>query len=262
MRTLAVYNIKGGVGKTTAAVNLAYLSAAEGRRTLLWDLDPQAAATYLFRIKPRVRGGSGKLVRRKRPLDDAIKGTDFDRLDLLPADFTYRNMDLDLADTRRPGNRLRTLLAPLAGEYDTVVLDTPPSVSLVSENVLDAADLVLVPVIPTVLAVRTFEQLTGFVDELADGGRRPLVHAFFSMVDRRKSLHRSLVDRLSEERDDVGAVAIPALSAVEQMTLVRAPLPAFAPTTQATRAYERLWAEVAPMLDSGEGSYSALRRSR
>ncbi|MQA78232.1 MAG: AAA family ATPase [Streptosporangiales bacterium] len=252
MRTLAVYNVKGGVGKTTTAVNLAYLSAREGRRTLLWDLDPQAAATYLFRVKPRVRGGSGKLVRRKRPLDDAIKGTDFDRLDLLPADFTYRNMDLDLADTSQPSNRLRRLLAPLADEYDLVVLDTPPSVSLVSENVLDAADLVLVPVIPTVLAVRTFEQLTAFVDELARDGHRPHIHAFFSMVDRRKSLHRGLVDRLSKERDDVGAVAVPALSVVERMTLTRAPLPAFAPTSTAARAFERLWTEVAPLLDAAD----------
>lgn len=251
MRTLAVYNIKGGVGKTTTAVNLAYLSAREGRRTLLWDLDPQAAATYLFRVKPRVRGGSGRLVRRKRPLDEAIKGTDFDRLDLLPADFTYRHMDLDLADTKQPANRLRRLLAPLGGEYDVVVLDTPPSASLVSENVLDAADVVLVPVIPTVLAVRTFEQLATVIDEVA-GGHRPRVHAFFSMVDRRKSLHRGLVDRLSEERDDIGSVAVPALSIVEQMTLTRAPLPAFAPASAAARAFELLWNEVAPVLDAAD----------
>ena len=105
MKIFATYNIKGGVGKTTAAVNLAYLSAADGCRTLLWDLDPQGAASFLFRIKPRVKGGGKALIRGTRTLDDAIKGTDFDHLDLLPADFTYRNMDLLLGaagPTRSP----------------------------------------------------------------------------------------------------------------------------------------------------------------
>ena len=94
MKTYATYNIKGGVGKTTAAVNLAYLSAADSCRTLLWDLDPQGAASFLFRVKPRVKGGGKALIRGTKALDDAIKGTDFENLDLLPADFTYRNMDL------------------------------------------------------------------------------------------------------------------------------------------------------------------------
>ena len=101
MKIFATYNIKGGVGKTTAAVNLAYLSAADGYRTLLWDLDPQGAASFLFRIKPRVKGGGKALIRGTKALDDAIKGTDFDHLDLIPADFTYRNMDLLLGGTRR-----------------------------------------------------------------------------------------------------------------------------------------------------------------
>ena len=101
MKIFATYNIKGGVGKTTAAVNLAYLSAADGYRTLLWDLDPQGAASFLFRIKPRVKGGGKALIRGTKALDDAIKGTDFDHLDLIPADFTYRNMDLLLGAGRR-----------------------------------------------------------------------------------------------------------------------------------------------------------------
>ena len=100
MKIFATYNIKGGVGKTTAAVNLAYLSAADGYRTLLWDLDPQGAASFLFRIKPRVKGGGKALIRGRKALDDAIKGTDFENLDLLPADFTYRNMDLLLASSK------------------------------------------------------------------------------------------------------------------------------------------------------------------
>jgi len=94
VKILATYNIKGGVGKTATAVNLGYLAARDGYRVLLWDLDPQGAASFLFRIKPRVKGGGKALIRGTKALDAAIKGTDYDGLDLLPADFTYRNLDL------------------------------------------------------------------------------------------------------------------------------------------------------------------------
>src|SRR6201985_2324769 len=127
MRIYASYNIKGGVGKTTTAVNLAFLAAESGLRTVLWDLDPQGAASFMFRVKPRVKGGGRALIRGKRPLDDAIKGTDFDNLDLIPADFTYRNMDLLLEAASngdggsksdvpggKPARKLAKLLAPLA----------------------------------------------------------------------------------------------------------------------------------------------------
>ena len=239
MRVIATYNIKGGVGKTTAAVNLAHLAAQNGLRTLLWDLDPQAAATFMFRVRPRVKGGGKALIRGTRPLDKAIKGTDFDRLDLLPGDFTYRNMDLLLDAAKNRVRRLSRLLGPLAGDYDVVILDCPPSVSLVSENVLHAADLILVPLIPATLSLRTLDQLTGFVADF--DGPRPEVLAFFSMVDRRKRLHREIAERLPLERPDIAAATIPALAIIERMAAERAPVPVFAPRSPAARCYRDLW---------------------
>jgi chromosome partitioning protein len=254
MRIYATYNIKGGVGKTTTAVNLAFLAAESGLRTVLWDLDPQGAASFMFRVKPKVKGGGKALIRGKRPLDDAIKGTDFDNLDLIPADFTYRNMDLLLEAASngtsgggdvpggKPARKLAKLLAPLADEYDAVFLDCPPSVSLVSENVLQAADVILVPLIPTTLSVRTLEQLSDFVAEF--NGHHPELLAFFSMVDRRKKLHREITEKLSVERTEVARTVIPALSVIETMSVERAPVVVFAPNTAATRAYRGLWAEL------------------
>jgi chromosome partitioning protein len=241
VKVLATYNIKGGVGKTSAAVNLAYLAARDGRRTLLWDLDPQGATSFLLKVRPRVKGGGKALVEGRRPLERIIKGTDFDRLDLAPADFTYRNLDLVLDGTKKSTQRISRLLAPLKRDYDLVVIDCPPGLSLVSENVLNAADLALVPVIPTTLSVRTLDQITEFLGDL---DHRPALLAFFSMVDGRKRLHAQIIERLRADRDDVAAAAVPALSAVERMVVHRAPLAVFAPGNRATTSYEELWTEV------------------
>jgi chromosome partitioning protein len=243
MKIFATYNIKGGVGKTATAVNLACLAAGAGHRVLLWDLDPQAAATYLFRVRPRVKGGGKALIQGTRTLDDAIKATDFDQLDLLPADFTYRHLDLQLDAARKPARKLGRLLAPLRSAYDVVFLDCPPSISLLSESVLHAADVLLVPLIPTTLSVRTLDQLTGFVADF--DGRKPEILAFFSMVDRRKRLHKEITAALPGQRKDVATAAIPALSVIEQMAVHRAPVAAFAPRSAAARAYADLWREAA-----------------
>ncbi len=242
MKIVATYNIKGGVGKTATAVNLSYLAARDGLRVLLADLDPQAAATYLLRVRPRVKGGGKALIQGSRELDAAIKGTDFDNLDLLPADFTFRNLDLLLDATKKPTRRLARLLRPLGGEYDLVFLDCPPGISLLSESVLHAADMVLVPIIPTTLSLRTLDQLTEFIGGF--DGHRPEVLAFCSMIDRRKRLHKEIAERLPAERKDVATTAIPALSMIEQMAVRRAPVAAFAPRSAAAHAYAGLWTEV------------------
>ncbi len=241
MKIVATYNIKGGVGKTATAVNLGYLAARDGYRVLLWDLDPQAAASFLFRVKPRVKGGGKALIQGRRAVQEAIKGTDFDNLDLLPADFTYRNLDLLLDDAKRPTRRLASLLAPLKRDYDLVILDCPPSISLLSESVLHAADLLLVPLIPTTLSVRTLDQLTEFIAGF--NGHRPAVLAFFSMIDRRKRLHKQIAADLPAQRSDFATASISALSLIEQMSVRRAPVTAFAPRSQAALQYAGLWRE-------------------
>jgi chromosome partitioning protein len=241
VKILAAYNIKGGVGKTATAVNLGHLAAAEGHRVLLWDLDPQAAATFLFRVRPRVKGGGKALIRGTRSMDAAIKATDFDRLDLLPADFTYRNLDLLLDSAKRPAKLLAGLLAPLRDEYDLIVLDCPPSISLLSESVMHAADLLVVPLIPTTLSVRTLDQLTDFVAGF--DGHKPEVLAFFSMLDRRKRLHQEIAADLPARRPEFAASSIPTMSLIERMSVQRAPVTAFAPRSQASARYRELWQE-------------------
>jgi cellulose biosynthesis protein BcsQ len=242
MKILATYNIKGGVGKTAAAVNLAYLAACEGFRTLLWDLDPQGAASFYFRIKPKVKGGARGLLRRSRSLDDVIKATDFVGLDLVPADFSYRNMDLGLNDARKPVKQLRKLIKPLSKEYDFLFLDCAPSISLVSENVFYAADALLIPLIPTTLSLRTYRQLLRFFK------KSPMDHVillpFFSMVDHRKRLHRETMKLVTDEHEGVLETVIPYASQIELMGIRRAPLGSYDLHSTPSLAFEKLWKEI------------------
>jgi cellulose biosynthesis protein BcsQ len=245
VKVVATYSIKGGVGKTAAAVNLSWLAARSGLRTLLWDLDPQGAATWLFRIKPRVKGGGKALVRRRRSAVDAIRATDFDRLELLPADFSYRHLDLVLDGTKRPLRGLRRVVIPLAAEYDLVLLDCAPGITLASESVFRAADALLVPIVPTTLSQRTLEQLSGFVE---DHGVATELLPFFSMVDGRKRLHREVMASLAADHPTVLGGAIPASTDVERMGLHRAPVTVTAPRSRAAAAFETLWGEVGERL--------------
>jgi chromosome partitioning protein len=242
MRVVAIWTIKGGVGKTAAAVNLAALAANEGVRTLLWDLDPQGAASFYFRIKAKVKGGGRRLLRRSLDLRRWIRATDFDNLDLLPADFSYRRLDLDLDRRSDPIRRIALKIKPLADEYDVIFLDCPPSVSLASESVLRASDAVLVPVIPTVLSLRGLEQVDTFASR---AGRRGLaVLPFLSMVDRRKKMHREILERCHADPRFLEAT-VPAASVVEKMGLHRAPLMTYAGASEAAQAFAALWDELA-----------------
>jgi len=242
MKIIAVTNIKGGVGKTTTAVNLAYLCAAGGRRTVLWDLDPQGAATYTLRCEANPQGSAKKLVSGKRELPELLAPSGHEDLDLIPADFSYRSFDLHLSDRKHPTERLLKMSRALRELYDVLFIDCPPGISLLSENVLRAADALIVPLVPTPLSVRMLMQLRDFV--VANDWPDLSLLPFFSMVDRRKSLHDDVIARTREQFPDILAAEVPYWSEIERMTLRRAPLPSYAPLSAAGRIYASLWEEI------------------
>lgn len=246
MKTLACYNIKGGVGKTATAINIAYLASQSGIRTLVWDLDPQAAATYYFRIKPKIKKGKEGQLLSKKTLFNAIKGTDYEMLDLIPADFSFRNIDLLLEDNDKPERKIRKLLKAASSDYDLVILDCPPSISLLSENVFYAADYLLIPTIPSTLSLRTLEQLTRFYTK--NGLDIQALLPFFSMVDLRKGLHRTILQHPPQKLPAFMKTVIPYASVVEQMGIHRAPLPVFASSSKSGKAYLDLWYELSNYL--------------
>lgn len=242
MKVVAVYSTKGGVGKTTTAVNLAW-EAARTQRVLLWDLDPQGASTFLFEVKPKLRKGANALVTGKTDPADVIRGTSFPALDLIPADASYRDLDLALDAARNSISRVGKIVASFRKEYDLVILDCPPGESLVAKNALDAADLVLLPLTPSPLARRSLDQVRQLMGET---GSSAVTIPFLSMVDRRKSIHLDALE--ARQADGIAGVAIPAASVVERMGAQRAPVGAFAPRSPAAVAFADLFTLVTAAL--------------
>jgi chromosome partitioning protein len=242
VKVIALYNIKGGVGKTAACVNLAYACALSGKKTLLWDLDSQGAASYYFNVKPVVKGGTKKLFKTKA-IADLVKETDIENLDLLPADFSYRHMDLFLDSEKKSKKRMREFLNRFVDDYDVLFLDCPPSFSLVSENVFNSSDVMLVPLIPTTLSLRTCDQILDYVNDHKKLDLKVL--PFFSMVDGRKKLHQETINSGPKEIKGLLQTSIPYLSIIEYMGVQRAPVGVFAPKSAAAAAFANLWREVA-----------------
>jgi len=185
-------------------------------------------------VKKYIGGGNA--------LEKSIKGTDFDNLDLLPAAFSLRRLDIAINDMKRAQQRLRKMLSPLQKTYDLIVLDSPPTINLVAENIFVAADTILVPIIPTTLSMRAFEQLRGFFKKEAYPQKK--LFAFFSMVDRRKNMHRETEQTMRKTYRRMLETPIPYLSLVERMGDERQPIPAFAPRSTAAQAYVNLWNEL------------------
>ncbi len=236
MATIAVYSLKGGVGKTTLAVNLAWSAATlSSRQTLLWDLDPQAASSFLLETGKTPRDAAQTVFSKDVAPHKLVAPTAIDRLDLLAADTSLRGLDqLFFALGKR--KRLARLIESLEKTYDRIILDCPPGLTETSEQAMRAADLILVPVIPSPLSRRALDDVVAYLDR-GHGGHAPILPVF-SMVDWRRRLHRAAL--LADPKWPV----IPMASAVEQMSVRRRPLGDYAAASPAGLAFASLWTGV------------------
>ncbi|WP_339138409.1 MAG: AAA family ATPase [Candidatus Electrothrix sp. GW3-4] len=241
MAIIAIYNIKGGVGKTATSVNLSYMSAVTGHTTLLCDLDPQGSSSYYFRVKAKKKFSAEHFLEGGASLEQSIRGTDYHSLDILPADFSYRNLDISLNHMKKSRRRLKRILAPLTAEYQHIFLDCPPNITLLSENIFYAADMILIPFIPTTLSMLSFTKLLDFFKE--SGIDRSKLYVVFSMVEQKKKIHRNMM-RHFQGRKRILKTFIPYVTDIEKMGLYRQPVPAYLPNSKAGQTYAELWQEI------------------
>ncbi len=242
MKVVSCYSIKGGVGKTATSVNLAYMAAADGYRTLLVDLDPQGASSFYFRVKPAKKQQGKRLINASQSLFKQIKASDFENLDLIPAHMSFRHFDNLLGQLKKSNNRLSKTFDSLSKDYDLIVLDCPPTISYLSEAVFTASDVIFVPVIPTTLSERTYDQLLGFFRKNNFSKKR--IVPFFTMVQAQKSLHKSTMKSMKNRYTRFLKTQVPFSADIENMGEYRTPVGVFAKHRPANKAYLSLWKEM------------------
>lgn len=247
MKILACYSMKGGVGKTATAVNMAWFAAQSGKKTLLVDMDPQGASSFYFRVKAKKKPWDQRFFETYKNLLGHIKGSDYKNLDILPAHLSFRHFDVNLSNMSKSRLRLAKILKGLKKEYDLIILDCPPTISLLSENVFHSADVILVPVIPTTLSERTLSQVMDFFkgNDLSTKAIVP----FLSMMQRQKQMHKDAALRLKKQYKRLLKSKIPFSADIEKMGEHRAPVGEFAKNRPAFVNYRNLWSEVNTSLE-------------
>ncbi len=241
MITVALYNLKGGVGKTASCVNFAYLAAKDGFKTLLWDIDPQGSTTFYYKVKPKDVQGIKKLISKDANLESAILSTEYENLEIIAADNSVKTFDIMVEEMKGQKNRLKSILKQLENDYDFVFIDCPPGFSALSENIFSAADVILMPIIPTTLSIRTYNMVKDYFKEKELDSTKLM--CFFTMADRRKNMHNEIMELLYKDKKFFQNY-IPYLSEVEKMGIHRQPIEEYARSSYAAKCYHELWTEI------------------
>lgn len=249
MNKIAFFNVKGGVGKTTSAVNFAWLAAEHGVPTLLWDLDPQSCASWYLGIDDQAEHRSISIFKGKTPLGKLRLHTAHPRLSVIPSDLSLRKLELLLHDEAKSDRLLEKLSEHLSENNKLLVFDCAPAYSKVSENLFNSCDVLAVPLLPSPLSLRSYTQLKAFLQKKKRWQRIKL-QPFFTMVDRRRKIHNDVIEDAKSIIGEEEPVVIPYASEYEKMGIHRAPIHAFAANSAAAKAYEVLWERLRPSVEA------------
>lgn len=250
MKVLSFYAVKGGVGKTTSAVNVAYHLSSSGKNILLIDLDSQGASSFYMRTRASRKLSGKTLLNKKSSLFAFIKASDYPGLDVLPAKGSFRNLDINLEQQNHTRERLRTILKEFKDEYDYIILDCPPTMTLLAENVFFASDYVFIPVIPTPLSVRTLEQVLRFFNKHDLNQNK--IYIFFALVDYIKTVHQTTMSLMRTKYRNILVNAIPRTAVIEKMGIRQEPVECFARNSKGGKAYAELSDEIYEIISSDD----------
>ncbi|HXJ57999.1 MAG TPA: ParA family protein [Verrucomicrobiae bacterium] len=202
-RVIAVANQKGGVGKTTTAVNLAAGLAHIGRNVLLFDLDPQANATSGLGLEKTEGASSYRVLLGEGALLDKIQATAFERLHIIPSELDMCGADIEIARTENHLQRVRLALQPVvdSGRFDIILIDCPPSLGVLTLNAFAAAESLLIPLQCEYYALEGISMITRLLNQLRDTGVNPkleLLGVVMTMFDGRTNLSHQVVGEVRQ----------------------------------------------------------------
>jgi chromosome partitioning protein len=248
-RVFAITNQKGGVGKTTTAINLAAALAANDLRILLIDSDPQGNATTGLGIAkdPARPSIYHVLLEENTPVKDAIVATEFEGLSLISADKNLVGANLELVGGANREFRLRQRIATIRNDYDFILIDCPPALDLLTLNALLAADAVLVPIQCEFFALEGISELMDTIDRIRESFQHPLEIAgiLLTMFDDRTNLTRQVANDLKEFfQDQVFQTIIPRSVRLAEAPSFGKPILAYDPRSRGAESYIKLAKEI------------------
>lgn len=254
-RIIAIANQKGGVGKTTTAINLSASLAVAEKRVLLIDMDPQANATSGVGIEDSALSQTiYEVIAGKAEIKDTIKGTDLAYLEVIPSKIDLIGMEIELIDTPHREKVLRNTIAPIVPYYDFIIIDCPPSLGLLTVNALTAAGSVLIPVQCEYYALEGLSKLMRTINLIKDTYNRELTleGILLTMYDSRNNLCHQVASEIQGHfHDEVYETIIPRNITLAEAPGFGRPVIIYDIGTKGAQAYLRLAEEV---IKNGEKS--------
>ena len=244
---MALYNIKGGVGKTTTTINFACMLAKQGLSVLLWDMDPQGGSSYFFNRENHNDNTHGKLFDRYITIYEVIHATDTYQIDVISNDSKFSDQFMNKASRLTALNFInhdlvKTTLEEVEDDYDVCLIDCSPGRFLLHDNIFKAADLILIPNIPAPLSVYCNNLLMEELQGKANTKNKLL--GFYNMVQANKSLHKFYLDNRNEGSGHTLYNYIPFYTEIENISRKKESIFHQLKEFKTNSYYEKLWAEI------------------